>query len=189
MSLRYSLLGLLARRPMSGYELTKEFDRTLWHAWSATHSQIYPELARLREEGLIEQTERGPRGRKTYAITDAGLAAVKRWLSETEPDRSSRSELILRTFFLWLLEQEQVETFLRREVDIHRRQLAEFEARARTLGDDDPAQRASRIALEWGIRYERGLAEWAEWALVEGLQPGQRARTPATRRAKTAPRR
>ena len=82
-----------------------------------------------------------------------------------------------------------METFLRREVDIHRRQLAEFEARARTLGDDDPAQRASRIALEWGIRYERGLAEWAEWALVEGLQSGQRARTPATRRAKTAPRR
>ncbi|MBA3728896.1 MAG: PadR family transcriptional regulator, partial [Actinobacteria bacterium] len=45
MSLRHALLGLLAERPMSGYDLTKVFDSSLAYVWSAKHSQIYPELA------------------------------------------------------------------------------------------------------------------------------------------------
>ena len=47
MSLRHALLGLLAEHPASGYELTKQFERSLAHVWSAKHSQIYPELAKM----------------------------------------------------------------------------------------------------------------------------------------------
>ena len=43
MSLRYAVLGLLARRPSTGYELTQTFDRSLRTSWHARHSQIYPE--------------------------------------------------------------------------------------------------------------------------------------------------
>ena len=178
---------------MSGYELTKVFDRTLRHAWSATHSQIYPELARLREDGLIEQAEQGPRGRKTYAITPAGLDAVRRWMRETEPDRGGRNEVSLRTFFLWLLEQEQIEEFFRREAEHHRAQLADFEERAAREPADDRAERASRVALEWGIRHERAKLEWAEWALGEAPRIASEQRSapteaPPARRARARPR-
>ena len=54
MSLRYALLGLLADRPYNGWQLLKNFEGSLAYAWPALHSQIYPELARLREAGLIE---------------------------------------------------------------------------------------------------------------------------------------
>src|SRR5438093_632739 len=47
MSLRHALLGLLADHPMTGYDLTRTFDRSLANVWPASHSQIYPELARL----------------------------------------------------------------------------------------------------------------------------------------------
>ena len=53
LSLRHGLLGLLAGRPMSGYELTKTFDGSLRYVWAAQHSQIYPELGRLLAAGLI----------------------------------------------------------------------------------------------------------------------------------------
>jgi DNA-binding PadR family transcriptional regulator len=101
MSLRNALLGLLAARPMSGYDLTKTFDASLGNVWSARHSQIYPELARLQEEGLIRRHEQGPRGRKSYVLTEAGLRQVRRWLTETPPDhRHSRNEALLRSFGL-----------------------------------------------------------------------------------------
>ena len=54
MSLRHAVLGMLASQPGTGYELTQWFDRSLSHAWHASHSQIYPELAKLEAEGLVE---------------------------------------------------------------------------------------------------------------------------------------
>lgn len=167
MVLRHALLGLLARAPMSGYELTKCFDQSLAHTWAARHSQIYPELARLLADGLIRQSDEGPRGRKTYSITEQGLVAVRRWLTETEPEHTSRNEAALRTFFLWLLEPEQAQQHLLREREVHAAQLAEFERVAEAEAPDTPALRSSRMALEWGMRYERALGEWIEWALAE----------------------
>ena len=77
MSLRHALLGALADQPRTGYELLKHFEQSLAYAWSASHSQIYPELARLRDDGLIEQTDAGARNSKTYALTDAGLDEIR----------------------------------------------------------------------------------------------------------------
>ena len=70
MSLRHALLGALADRPRTGYGLLKHFEQSLAYAWPASHSQIYPELARLRDEGLIEQTASGARGSRTSAGSD-----------------------------------------------------------------------------------------------------------------------
>jgi DNA-binding PadR family transcriptional regulator len=164
MSLRHALLGLLAERPLSGYDLTKAFDQSLAHTWSARHSQIYPELARLREAGLIRLVEEGPRGRKEYAITEAGLAEVRRWLSQTTPNRTSRSEEFLRVFFLWLMEPEVARAYVRDQHEYHQAQLARYEGYAATGTPDTAAGWAFRICLEAGIRHERALVEWAAWA-------------------------
>ena len=77
MALRYALLGALADQPRTGYELLKHFQQSLAYAWPASHSQIYPELARLLEDGLIEQTGAGARNSKTYAVTEAGLGQLR----------------------------------------------------------------------------------------------------------------
>ena len=45
----------------------------------------------------------GARQRKTYAVTEAGVNEVQRWLRETSPDRPVRNKAILRVFLLWLL--------------------------------------------------------------------------------------
>jgi PadR family transcriptional regulator, regulatory protein AphA len=167
MSLRFALLGLLAECPRTGYELTKHFQQSLAYVWPARHGQIYPELARLREEGLIELVEEGPRRSKTYAATDAGVAQVRVWLRETEPERSIRNEAMLRVFFLWLLEPADAERYLRAELDAHRARLAEYEEMASEPRSDSSKEQAFRVALEAGIRSRRAAVEWAEWALLQ----------------------
>jgi PadR family transcriptional regulator AphA len=171
MSLRFALLGLLADCPRTGYELTKHFQQSLAYVWPARHGQIYPELARLREEGLIELVEEGPRRSKTYAATDAGVAEIRAWLRETEPERSIRNEAMLRVFFLWLLEPAEAERYLRDELDAHRARLAEYEEMAsdpRSSSPKNKKEQAFRVALEAGIRSRRAAVEWAEWALRQG---------------------
>ena len=63
-TLKYAILGMLAQKPMTGYDLMQEFESTLNEFWSANHSQIYPELKKLTNEGSItytmKQSEKGP---------------------------------------------------------------------------------------------------------------------------------
>jgi DNA-binding PadR family transcriptional regulator len=167
-----ALLGLIADEPMSGYGLARLFQRTLARTWPARHPQIYPALAALEEQGLLRVSETGPRRRKTYAVTDEGLAEVRRWLEETAPDRTVRNESLLRVFLLWLLDSREAVAFFDDEIEEHRRRLVGFDE---TFADDEAQRRehgtatggppfCSALALEWGRRYERAYIEWATWA-------------------------
>jgi PadR family transcriptional regulator, regulatory protein AphA len=167
MSLRNALLGALADRPRTGYALLRHFEQSLAYAWPASHSQIYPELARMLEDGLIAETETGPRNSRTYALTESGLAEVRRWLRETDPDRRVRSDAALRTFFLWLLEPDEARAHLEREQEHWRGILDELEAIRAAPRGSDRKEHAFLLALEGGIRSTEARLEWLEWALGE----------------------
>ena len=164
-----ALLGLLAAEPTSGYGLARLFRRTLARAWPAQHPQIYPALAVLEQQGLIRVSAVGPRRRKTYAVTAAGLDEVQRWMRETSPDRTVRNETILRVFLLWLLDADGAVAFFGEEIEEHGRRLAGFE---HTLAEDEEQRRihgtarggihvCAALALEWALRYEREYIAWA----------------------------
>src|SRR3989304_9849086 len=57
-TLHYALLGLLARRPLTGYEILKRFTRSVVFFWNAKRSQIYAELKRMERLGFV--ASRGP---------------------------------------------------------------------------------------------------------------------------------
>ena len=176
MSLRHALLGALADRPRTGYALLKHFEQSLAYAWPASHSQIYPELARLLEAGLIAETETGPRNSRTYSVTCDGMTEIRRWLAETEPDRRVRSDAALRTFFLWLLEPEEAAPQLEGEHAYWRGVLDEFERIQDEPTGDDRKSRTFRIALEGGIAGVEARLAWLEAAIAEVRSPEWAAR-------------
>jgi PadR family transcriptional regulator, regulatory protein AphA len=167
MVLRHALLGLLAARPWSGYELTRVLSKSLAYVWPVKHSQVYPELSRLLRDGLIEQKEEGPRRKKVYGITAAGRREVTDWLRTTEPSHDSRNEALLRVFLLWLLTPPEAADYLRSETAFHRQRLAELTAIAAEPPAALPAVRYSQIMLEWGLRYHSAIIEWLEWATTQ----------------------
>jgi PadR family transcriptional regulator AphA len=167
MSLRHALLGALADRPRTGYGLLRHFEQSLAYAWPASHSQIYPELARMLEDGLIAETETGPRNSRTYALTESGLIEVRRWLLETAPDRRVRSEATLRTFFLWLLEPDEARAQLEREQHHWRGVLDELETIRAAPRGPSRKEHAFLLALEGGIRSTEARLAWLEWALEQ----------------------
>ena len=171
MALRFALLGALADQPRTGYALLKHFEQSLAYAWPASHSQIYPELARLLDDGLIEQTGSGARNSKTYAVTDRGLAEVRRWLRESDPDRRVRSDAALRTFFLWLLEPAEAVERLDAERTYWQGVLDEFLRIQNEPTGDDKKSRTFRIALEGGIAGVEARLAWLEQTIAEIRSP------------------
>jgi DNA-binding PadR family transcriptional regulator len=167
--LGHLVLGLLAQGDQTGYELTRNFDITLANVWAASHSQIYPELAKLEAAGLIRKAETGPRGSQRYAIEPAGRDELADWLANSAPGDSPRAERMARVFFLGLLPPERALAYLAEQEQAHRAKLARYEAYAEECKIDDPSQRWFRVALEAGIRTERAMADWAAWS-VKTLQ-------------------
>jgi DNA-binding PadR family transcriptional regulator len=168
MSLRHALLGLLVDHPASGYDLLKAFDTSLATVWPATQSQIYGELTKLADAGLIVVSENGPRGRKEYTLADTGLAELRHWLTETEPQRTTRSDILLRVFFLGVLTPQQARDYLGGQA-VH---AAELHAKLKALDDaidwdDEDLSVYGRIALEYGQRFTAMQQEWAEWARTQ----------------------
>ncbi|NUT95660.1 MAG: PadR family transcriptional regulator [Saccharothrix sp.] len=165
MSLRHAVLGLLAHGPASGYDLLKTFEGSLANAWPATQSQLYGELNKLADSGYVTVAAEGPRGRKEYAITEAGRAELHHWMTEVEPERVRRSDMLLRVFFLDLVDHEEALEYLRREAEGAAERHAAFAELARVVDStDDPLAEHGRIALEWGLRFTKMQQEWAEWA-------------------------
>jgi DNA-binding PadR family transcriptional regulator len=164
-SLRHALLGLLADRSASGYDLLKLIDTSLGNVWPATQSQIYSELNKLAGSGLIAVDAEGARGRKQYALTDTGRDELRRWLTETEPARNHRSEVLLRVFFLGEISRDQAHDYLAGLAAT----FAKEEQALRDLDDsidwdDGNLSVYGRIALEYGRRFSVMRRDWAEWA-------------------------
>jgi DNA-binding PadR family transcriptional regulator len=85
MSVPLTLLGLLEREPSHGYDLKRDYDTWFGRGKPLPYGQVYATLARLARDGKAiagpAEPGEGP-DRKRYAITEAGVTDVERWLSE-----------------------------------------------------------------------------------------------------------
>jgi PadR family transcriptional regulator AphA len=147
MALRESLLCLLTARPMTGYDLAKQFDVSVGHLWHAPHSQIYPELRRLEHDGLVEATP-VPRGRavkRSYGITDAGRAEVGRWVAEIAPSSRMRESDYVKAAFLEFADPEQARAQFQALRDHYRAAHAAYEEHLRDLEAADTALMRTRL--------------------------------------------
>jgi PadR family transcriptional regulator AphA len=173
MSLRHALLGLLVDRSASGYDLLKLFNTSLSNVWSATQSQIYSELNKLADTGLIAVTAEGPRGRKQYSLTDEGRTELHRWMTQTKPQRNWRSEILLRVFFLGVVTPEEARDYLAVLAGLFADDAEALRELDRTIewGDDDLSV-YGKIAMEYGLRFNEMRLRWAEWAVEQVKMPG-----------------
>jgi DNA-binding PadR family transcriptional regulator len=72
MSIRYSLLALLRRGPMHGYQLRTAFEEATGGTWPLNIGQVYTTLARLERDGLARALPESEAGQRPYEITEAG---------------------------------------------------------------------------------------------------------------------
>ena len=158
----YVILGMVSKEPRSGYEIKGVVDNTTRFFWTASYGQIYPELKRLSEAGLIVGVDAptGGRRRTVYEITAEGEEVLKAWLRQAPETYEMRDEGLLKLFFADLLPREEaVETL--RAMRAHRLAVAErlhgMEPTAAEKDDPFPL-----IVLRGGIEFTEWFADWCE---------------------------
>lgn len=97
----YAILGLLAIKPWTTYELATQIERTVRRFWPRTRSKLYEEPKKLVAAGLAEAAlgANGRRPRTVYTITPAGRRALGAWLASESAEPSFESEHLLKVFY------------------------------------------------------------------------------------------
>lgn len=97
MSVRESLLALLAAGPRHGYQLKSEFEDRTAGVWTLNIGQVYSTLERLERDGLVVGGETDGDGRRAFTITDLGRAELGAYLTTPADDETpSRDGLMLK---------------------------------------------------------------------------------------------
>ncbi len=160
----YVVLGLLALLgPSTPYDMERWVDGSLGHFWSVPRSQLYGEPARLTAAGLLaESREQTGRRRRTFALTDAGRAALQAWLGTPDGQVAEIRDLgLLKLFFgSAAARPDDVTRSAAAQVGAHAAQLALYEQLTEVVEDPHVA-----ATLRLGVAYEQAaVAFWSSVA-------------------------
>lgn len=186
----YLMLGMLRLGARSGYAIKKTADLSTKYFWPTSLAQVYPELARLEDAGLVSRSDdpHGARTRSAYRLTEEGETALLAWLrSPRQAPVQIRDEGLLRLFFADALPPEdQIAVVRRLRESDHaaaiwtRTEIVPLADAARHTGTRFPALVAELSAdiyaysAEWLARLEAQL----EAELPEADARGRRASSP-----------
>lgn len=168
-----AVLGLIAWRELSGYELTRSIDNSVRHFWSPARSRVYEILPRLLDAGLASaRTSPGVRGpeKTLYRATRAGRAALRKWLNDATEPEASRSPFLLKLFF----GEHATPGRLRELIDEYARDSEELlrylRDVERRVGRSDPY---ALLTIRYGIHRAEATLRWADEARasVAALEP------------------
>jgi PadR family transcriptional regulator, regulatory protein AphA len=163
----YLILGMIKLGRRTGYEIKALVDVSARFFWAVSYGQIYPELKRLEEWGLIEGEDDSSDGRRrrTYSLTADGEEILHQWLTSSEPlVNEMRHEGVLKFFFADALAPEKRVELVRRLREEHERMvetLRQIEAMAHAKSVEEGLEYPERTAA-WGIAINQAYADWCE---------------------------
>jgi DNA-binding PadR family transcriptional regulator len=165
MSIKHAILGLLADRPLHGYELKAAYEEELVPATQLNYGQVYTTLERLTRDGLVahevvSQAERPDK--KVFALTEGGRKELKDWLATpTRLDLDLRNE----TFVKLILARRLAKTDPLKVLDVERRscfQRLHDVAQARARAEKEGASLATMLLLDLAVLRLEAFLKWLE---------------------------
>jgi len=171
-SIRYFILGLLTRQPMSGYDIKRFLKSLAWLVDSPSFGSLYPALHSLLENGLVT-VEVVPRNdkppRKIYTITEAGGQALREWVDQPIGSGVSLKAFVMRLILANNLSQAGLIAHLqqrRAQVATHRGAL---ERAAKAM--DERIDVGERLVLDYGLAVATAELAWLDSTLARFSQP------------------
>lgn len=126
-NLKYAILGLLIDTQMTGYDIAKEFSQALNEFWSAKHSQIYPELKKLEQEGLVSfkiEISGEILEKKVYTITEKGKTDFLSWMKKKSELSSTPKDIFrLKMYFAHNINKNELLVLIEDQKNKHQKRL------------------------------------------------------------------
>jgi len=172
MSLRFAILGLLAQSDLSGYEITKRFEQSVGYFWHARSQQIYPELARLEEDGFIAGrvvAQVGRPDKREFSLTNVGKAELKQWVLTPSPMTFGKDEFLVKVWSYGQIDSGDAASALEAQRLKHEERLGAYRAIRDAIPGSErrplhPDLLGPLLTLDAGIAMEVAFIQWCREA-------------------------
>jgi DNA-binding PadR family transcriptional regulator len=168
----YAILGLLAIKPWSTYELARQVKVSLNFFWPRTERQLYEQPKLLVAAGLAKAAREhvGRRPRTVYRITAKGRRALAAWLREPGQPPQLEWEGLVKVFFAENATKDDLLAHLRGMLEWRQQATAESRAFRRQRIEQFPFPERlhlSSLVNRFFVEYAAAIERWAEWAVDE----------------------
>lgn len=165
----YALLGLLAVRPWTTYELAQQVRRSLNWFWPRAERKLYDDPKRLAADGLATASEEytGRRRRTVYAITPQGRRELKAWLRTPSADPSWESEALVKVFFADGGDLDALRGTLSGMAEAARQRLGELSQLANEEPRFPERRHLGALTIKLAQDQEETTLRWTRWALEQ----------------------
>jgi PadR family transcriptional regulator AphA len=168
MSLKHAILTLLETEQGSGYDLLKRFKQRLGFFWNASHQQIYLQLKKMTEEGLLTfdvEEQSGKPNRKVYRVTEDGHQALMVWFENPVKVDKVNDALLVKLYAGHLVDKKILLQEIQQHKTIHQRMLDTFLALEEEFLSLSPQNKTQYelpyLTLRRGILGEQAWLAWA----------------------------
>ncbi len=171
-TIKYLVLGMINRQPMTGYDITKELEKEWVDFWYADHSQIYPELRRLLKEELVsfEITIQGEKlEKKLYSITKKGREDLINWILREEEDLIPKDVFKLKVYFSEALSIEEVRNNFNNQLRKHKMKLNSIKNEIEKIDKLDyelTSDFCNYVVMQGAVFREEAYIAWLLWCLA-----------------------
>ena len=176
-NLKYAILGLINRETMTGYDLMKVFNKELVNFWHAKHSQIYPELKKLTDEGMItfETILEGDKlKKKLYSITELGKKDFQSWIAKQDLLEPTPKDIFkLKSYFIESMTREEILKQFEYQLVQRNEKLKKLKSVMKQISNtkDIPniisSEYGDYIVLKAAIMREKAYIDWLEDCIDE----------------------
>lgn len=174
MSLQNVILTVLSNRDASGYDITKEFSRSIGYFWKASHQQVYRELNRMANNELVTcrvELQTGKPDRKVYTITELGRQALFEWFQVPARNPTIRDEISAKLVVCSVHNSEPMQQQLEALIQESHTLMNNYEELEKIYFADyknmDRQSRLNRLTLRRGVHNRQAWVNWAEEVLTE----------------------
>ena len=165
----YAILGLLALRPWTTYELAQQVRTSLHWFWPRAERKLYDDPKRLAADGLAKATEEytGKRKRTVYTITARGRRELKAWLGTPSHEPSWENEALVKVFFADGADLDALRRTLTEMGDLARRRLGDLGALAQDEERFPERRHLGALTVRLSQDLEEATLRWTEWGLEQ----------------------
>jgi DNA-binding PadR family transcriptional regulator len=173
MALAHAILATLMDCPCSGYDLRKRFEGSVGFFWQASFQQIYRELGKLEEQGLVQSegiAQQGRPDKKMFSVTAAGEGFLQSWIQQPCEIAPLRDDLLVKMFAGFVAPRETILLELNAHRRLHQERLAVYQ-QIKQNAFANPANLSEKDLFRYltlcnGIQFEIGWLAWCEEAIT-----------------------
>lgn len=169
----FSILSLLSREPLSGYELKKQMNDRISQFLKVSNNQIYPQLTKMESQGLIRidsiTTTIQHSEKRTYTITDHGREILKEKSLQNFDNATTKDGFLATIYNSWLLDDSAVEERIHQERVKHVKRIKMFDQKISNLKHKetlDKKDQSSLAIFAYGKHYDEMYRDWCDELLL-----------------------